>query len=105
MSDAGHLDDSPATGAPGAGSAVAEDADATIAAGRGRIDKLDRAIIDLIEQRIAVSREIQQARMGTGGRRIELSREMEVLARYRESLGKPGAGLAMTILELCRGRA
>ncbi len=35
---------------------------------------------------------------------MNLSREMEVLGRYREALGKPGTALAMTLLEMCRGR-
>lgn len=75
-----------------------------IAAARNRIDDLDRQIIELIEQRIAVSAQVQQARMAAGGRRLSLNREMEILTRYREGLGRPGTTLAMTLLELCRGR-
>ncbi len=33
---------------------------------------------------------IQDARIASGGRRVNLAREMEVLARYRRALGKPG---------------
>jgi chorismate mutase len=72
---------------------------------RTRIDELDRRIIALIQERAEVSREIQQARIAAGGRRVELSREMEILERYRNGLGKPGTNLAMTMLEICRGRA
>lgn len=104
MSDAGHRDETPPSG-PTAGSAVAEGAQDDIATRRGRIDEIDRAIVELIQRRITVSREIQRARMSSGGRRIELSREMEVLGRYRDGLGKAGATIAMTVLELCRGRA
>jgi chorismate mutase len=75
-----------------------------ITAGRERIDDLDRRIIALVKERIQVSREIQQARISTGGRRVELSREMDILERYRESLGKPGTTVALALLELCRGR-
>ncbi|WP_409059218.1 chorismate mutase [Streptomyces sp. SYP-A7185] len=71
---------------------------------RERIDALDDRIIGLVQERMAVSAVIQEARIGSGGRRVNLSREMEVLAHYRDALGKPGTSLAMTLLELCRGR-
>ncbi|AKJ11292.1 chorismate mutase [Streptomyces incarnatus] len=76
----------------------------TIADARGRIDVLDDRIIGLIQERMAVSAVVQQTRIASGGRRVHLSREMEILGRYRDALGKPGTGLAMTLLELCRGR-
>ncbi len=72
---------------------------------RGRIDALDEQIIALVRERMAVSAGIQGARMATGGRRVNLSREMEVLARYRAELGRPGTAMAMTLLELSRGPA
>ncbi|MET9758433.1 chorismate mutase [Streptomyces sp. NPDC006372] len=75
-----------------------------ITGARERIDALDDRIIGLIQERAAVSAVIQDARISSGGRRVNLSREMEVLGRYREALGKPGTALAMTMLELCRGR-
>ncbi|WP_425245751.1 chorismate mutase [Streptomyces sp. NEAU-NA10] len=71
---------------------------------RERIDALDDRIIGLVQERMAVSAVIQDARIASGGRRVNLSREMEVLGHYREALGKPGTALAMTLLELCRGR-
>ncbi|WP_055701972.1 MULTISPECIES: chorismate mutase [Streptomyces] len=71
---------------------------------RERIDTLDDRIIGLIQERMAVSAVIQEARITSGGRRVNLSREMEVLGHYRDALGKPGTTLAMTLLELCRGR-
>ncbi|MEH0635877.1 chorismate mutase [Streptomyces bottropensis] len=75
-----------------------------ITGARERIDALDDRIIGLIQERVAVSTVIQQARIESGGRRVNLSREMEVLGHYRDALGKPGTALAMTLLELCRGR-
>lgn len=81
-----------------------EDSAAAIVGARGRIDELDRKIIELVQERMDVSEEVQQARIASGGRRLSLSREMEILGRYRERLGKPGTTLAMTLLELCRGR-
>ncbi|KUN08332.1 chorismate mutase [Streptomyces yokosukanensis] len=79
-------------------------AEETIADARERIDVLDDRIIGLIQERMAVSSVVQQTRIASGGRRLHLSREMEILGRYREALGRPGTGLAMTLLELCRGR-
>lgn len=77
---------------------------AVISGARERIDALDDRIIGLIQERMAVSAVIQDARIASGGRRVNLAREMEVLAHYRDALGRPGTSLAMTLLELCRGR-
>ncbi|MFJ1745607.1 chorismate mutase [Streptomyces sp. NPDC088116] len=71
---------------------------------RERIDALDDRIIGLVQERMAVSAVVQDARITSGGRRVSLSREMEILSHYRNALGKPGTPLAMTLLELCRGR-
>ncbi|MFE5678993.1 chorismate mutase [Streptomyces erythrochromogenes] len=68
------------------------------------IDAIDDRIIGLIQERMAVSTVIQDARIASGGRRVHLSREMEVLSHWSDALGKPGTALAMTLLELCRGR-
>ncbi|MEU2896227.1 chorismate mutase [Streptomyces sp. NPDC006967] len=75
-----------------------------ITGARERIDALDDRIIGLVQERMAVSAVIQKERIASGGRRVNLSREMEILATYRDALGKPGTTLAMTLLELCRGR-
>lgn len=80
-------------------------AETVIAGARQRIDDLDARIIALIRERMTVSAGIQRARIESGGRRVHLAREMEILGRFRGELGKPGTGLAMTLLELCRGRA
>lgn len=71
---------------------------------RQRIDDLDGRIIGLVQERMAVSAVIQRERLTSGGRRVSLSREMEILAHYRDQLGKPGTALAMTLLELSRGQ-
>ncbi|MET8283771.1 chorismate mutase [Streptomyces sp. NPDC048448] len=81
-----------------------DDAAGVITDARDRVDALDDRIIGLVQERMAVSAVIQKARIESGGRRVNLSREMEVLGRYRDALGKPGTSLAMTLLELCRGR-
>jgi chorismate mutase len=75
-----------------------------ITGARERIDALDDRIIGLIQERVAVSAVVQEARITSGGRRVNLSREMEILGHYSSALGRPGTALAMTLLELCRGR-
>lgn len=85
-------------------SAHTDDAAVLIADARERIDALDERIIALVRERMAVSARIQQARITSGGCRVSLSREMQILKRYRESLGKPGTAFSMTLLELCRGQ-
>ncbi|MEU5287631.1 chorismate mutase [Streptomyces sp. CA-278952] len=81
-----------------------DEAAVLIGGARERIDALDDRIIGLVQERMAVSAVIQQARIASGGRRVNLSRETAVLGHYRDALGKPGTALAMTLLELCRGR-
>ncbi|MGW6745144.1 chorismate mutase [Streptomyces sp. NPDC055025] len=81
-----------------------DEAATLIGGARERIDALDDRIIGLVQERMAVSAAVQDARITSGGRRVHLSREMEILGRYREALGKPGTALAMTLLELGRGR-
>ncbi|MGY3203562.1 chorismate mutase [Streptomyces sp. TE5632] len=85
------------------GARTAEAAD-VITGARERIDALDDRIIGLVQERMAVSAVIQRERITSGGRRVNLSREMEILSHYREALGKPGTTLAMTLLELSRGK-
>ncbi|AXG79780.1 chorismate mutase [Streptomyces paludis] len=80
------------------------DTETVIGDARERIDALDDRIIGLVQERIAVSAVVQDARIASGGRRVHLSREMEIIAHYSDALGKPGTALAMTLLELSRGR-
>lgn len=93
----------PATPCEHAGARTPEAAE-LIGGARERIDALDDRIIGLVQERIAVSAVIQEARISSGGRRVSLSREMEILSHFRDALGAPGTSLAMTLLELSRGR-
>lgn len=70
---------------------------------RCEIDRLDTEILQLIQRRTEVSRRIGAARMAAGGPRIVYSREMAVLARFRD-LGSEGRELGMLLLRLGRGR-
>ncbi|MCA1219039.1 chorismate mutase [Streptomyces sp. 8L] len=80
------------------------EATTAIKGARERIDTLDDRIIGLIQERMAVSAVIQRERIASGGRRVNIARENEILASYSKALGKPGASLALTLLELSRGR-
>ena len=93
---------SPAT-APVPSADAGPDVDALIAALRARIDDLDRSILEHIQERRVLSRQVQDTRVASGGVRIELSREREVLDTYARSLGKDGTALATAVLRTCRG--
>ncbi|MCD0481922.1 chorismate mutase [Streptacidiphilus sp. ASG 303] len=102
-----NADTTPAAPAPtpAAPAVDADGAEAVIAAARSRIDDLDARIIDLVRQRRAASAEVQAARIAAGGPRLALTRELQVMERFRAGLGDPGAEVARLLLELCRGRA
>ena len=71
---------------------------------RRQIDACDAEIIELVERRLAISREIGALRAASGGTRLSLSREQQVLARFRAALGPDGAALGMMLLRQGRGR-
>jgi chorismate mutase len=71
---------------------------------RQEIDDCDAAIIELVQRRLAVSREIGALRAAAGGTRLSLSREQQVLSRFRAALGPDGAALGMLLLRQGRGR-
>ena len=71
---------------------------------RSAIDSCDAEIIELVERRLAISREIGALRAATGGTRLSLSREQQVLSRFRAALGPDGAALGMLLLRQGRGR-
>lgn len=75
-----------------------------IGALRQEIDACDAAIIELVQRRLAVSQEIGAVRRASGGTRLNLAREVQVLARFQEALGPDGAALGMMLLRQGRGR-
>ncbi len=79
------------------------DLDAFIGTVRSQIDDLDDALVRMVQERQALSRQIQAARVAAGGVRIELSRESQVLATYGRGLGTDGTPLATAVLRACRG--
>jgi chorismate mutase len=83
---------------------VTTDPAARIGELRGEIDSCDAEIIELVQRRLAISREIGQLRAAAGGTRLSLSREQQVLAKFQTALGPDGAALAMMLLRQGRGR-
>ncbi len=84
----------------GAGEAMAAD---EIRAMRERIDEIDQAIIDLWLERARLSQQVGRTRMASGGTRLVLSREREIVERFREALGADGTQVALMILRAGRG--
>ncbi len=84
----------------GAGEALAAD---EIKAMRERIDEIDQAIIDLWLERARLSQQVGKTRMASGGTRLVLSREREIVERFREALGADGTQVALMILRAGRG--
>ena len=79
-------------------------AEERIAELRTQIDDCDAEIIALVQRRLAVSQEIGELRRASGGTRLSLSREQQVLARFQAALGRDGAALGMMLLRQGRGR-
>jgi chorismate mutase len=74
-----------------------------IKAMRERIDEIDQAIIDLWLERARLSQQVGKTRMASGGTRLVLSREREIVERFREALGADGTQVALMILRAGRG--
>lgn len=70
---------------------------------RDRINAIDEQIIDLWHERSQVSKEIGRIRMASGGTRLVLARERQILDRFRDALGEDGTQLALLILRAGRG--
>jgi chorismate mutase len=71
---------------------------------REQIDLCDAQIIELVQRRLAISQQIGSLRTASGGMRLSLSREQQVLNRFRTALGPDGASLGMLLLRQGRGR-
>lgn len=91
-----------ATGAASTGTEEAQAA-ATIRGMRERIDEIDSELVRLWMERAALSRQVGATRVASGGTRLVLSREREILDRFRDALGTDGTQLALLILRAGRG--
>jgi chorismate mutase len=83
--------------------AVADDPARTISSLRQRIDEIDAAIIRLWQERADLSHQIGTIRVASGGTRLVLSREYEILERFRSGIGLDGITLGLLILRAGRG--
>ncbi|MEU5565724.1 chorismate mutase [Micromonospora musae] len=70
---------------------------------RTRIDEIDQAIIGLWQERAGLSQEVGAMRRASGGTRLVLSREREILEHFRAALGPDGTQLALLLLRAGRG--
>ena len=87
-----------------ASTAPAVDPSVRIGELRSSIDDCDAAIIELVQRRLAISQEIGAIRAASGGTRLSLASEQQVLSRFRAALGPDGAALGMMLLRQGRGR-
>lgn len=98
-------DSTTAAGGPAAEPATAGPGQPTQVIGemRKRIDEIDEAIIQLWQERAGLSQRIGATRVASGGTRLVLSREREILDHFRTELGADGTQLALLILRAGRG--
>lgn len=94
----------PADPAAGADTGTAdEEAADRIRGMRERIDEIDHALMALWQERARLSRQVGATRVAAGGTRLVLSREREILDRFRTELGADGTQLALLLLRAGRG--
>jgi chorismate mutase len=89
--------------APGTTVAGADVPNEHISELRERIDQIDSELIRLWLERAAISQEVGKTRVASGGTRLVLAREQEIVARFREALGPDGVQVAMLLLRAGRG--
>lgn len=70
---------------------------------RNRIDEIDGQLIKLWQERAAISKEVGRVRIASGGTRLVLERERQIVDRFRNALGADGVQLALLILRAGRG--
>jgi chorismate mutase len=82
---------------------AAPEASAEISNLRARIDEIDATLMALWQERAAISQQVGKTRVASGGTRLVLSREREIMDRFRAQLGPDGTQLALLILRAGRG--
>ena len=70
---------------------------------RQRIDEIDQAMMSLWRERARLSGLIGTARLAAGGTRLVLSREQQVIRRFRDGIGSEGVALGKLVLRAGRG--
>jgi chorismate mutase len=80
-----------------------EPATVSISDMRQRIDEIDSKIIRLWHERAWLSHQIGVVRVAAGGTRLALSRDQQILDRFRDAIGVDGVQLAVLMLKAGRG--
>lgn len=70
---------------------------------RFSIDSIDAAIAKLLGDRKRASHALQANRVRSGGARVDLSRESQIINSYSSLLGQSGRDVADAVLTYCRG--
>jgi chorismate mutase len=65
---------------------------------RSRIDAIDAQVIRLLKERAAATHQEGSVRVASGGTRLVLARDNEILRRYRRALGPDGARLGLVLI-------
>jgi chorismate mutase len=99
-----HMLEQPANSSTGTQTGTdSPEAAARILAMRDRINEIDSALIALWEERASLSQQVGATRVASGGTRLVLSREREILDKFRTALGADGTQLALLVLRAGRG--
>lgn len=65
---------------------------------RQRIDEIDVTLIELWRERAKLSGEVGRVRIASGGTRLVLAREREIVDRFRDALGADGVQLGKSVV-------
>ncbi len=98
------LNDIPTDRATGMAGADPDNGAEQIDRWRSRIDEIDATLMELWQERAAISRQVGAVRVASGGTRLVLAREREILDRFGSALGEDGTQLALLLLRAGRGR-
>ncbi len=88
---------------PGEDAPPADSSDRSIAKLRRRIDELDTMLIRLWRERARLSQQVGTQRVASGGPRVVLAREQQIIHKFHSELGPLGTQLAMLVLRAGRG--
>lgn len=71
---------------------------------RQRIDTVDDEIIRLVNERVALSKQVGKLRASVGGPRLSITREHQIMGKFAQAIGPHGSALALLLLKISRGR-
>lgn len=77
--------------------------DSDLALLRRIVDQLDARVIGALHARRNTSQRIQASKIDSGLSRVDLVRERQIIATYRDELGPLGVAIAEAILNYSKG--